>query len=69
MTKRLLTEEEKAAIRSAEAKKFPGETIIIKDETDENGAPQVGRIKTGPAKVLPKGWKPGDPVPEGLPDA
>jgi hypothetical protein len=63
MAKRKLTDAEKKAILDSERPKYPGETVVVKDETDEDGNAIIGRIKIGPARSMPKGWKPTDPWP------
>lgn len=63
MAKRTLTEEEKAAIRKELRPKYPGETIVVDDETDDDGNPRVGTIKVDVVE-MPKGW---DPRKDGFP--
>ena len=62
MSKRILSPEEKVAIAAEARKKYPGETITVRDETDDNGNPVVGRVKIT-TKEMPKGWTPKDGFP------
>lgn len=62
MTKRTLSQDEKTAAEQIARQKWPGEAIVVQDDTDDDGNIRVGRIREE-VLPMPKGWKKGDPFP------